>query len=86
MSTFLLSYKLATEKEMIWKNLRFVESLGWMSHLANFVKFGLDHFNNMLTYWNLVVVSQFIYKGFPQVALTQIMALFSIYIAMQNKW
>jgi len=57
-----------------------------MSHLANFVKFGLDHFNNMLTYWNLVVISQFIYKGFPQVALAQIMALFSIYIAMQNKW
>ncbi len=25
-------------------------------------------------------------KGFLQVALTQTMALFSIYIAMQNKW
>jgi len=28
MSTFLLSYEVAIEKEMIWKNLQFVESLG----------------------------------------------------------
>jgi hypothetical protein len=57
-----------------------------MSHLVNFVKFGLDCFNNMLTHYNSMVVSQSISKGFPQVALAQIMALFSICITMQNKW
>jgi hypothetical protein len=83
--TFLLSYKLVTKKEMIWKNLQFVELLGWMSHLANFVKFALDCFSNMLTCWNLVVVNQYVSKGFPQVAMAKKMALFSIYMATCGK-
>jgi hypothetical protein len=37
MSIFVLNYKLEPEKEIIWINLQFVESLGWMSHLENFL-------------------------------------------------